>query len=113
VANVGIDKSTIGLQVRFEWTRNLLTYFQERGCGLRLRGVSSMCVLYADLSSYAFLVYQYLRGEDNNGGTERVDAGECDGFNSAISPQRPIRRPSKTTEHDFALGPTAKKALRS
>ena len=72
-----------------------------------------MCILYADLSSYAFLVYQYLRGEDNNGGTERVDAGECDGFNSAISPQRPIRRPSKTTEHDFALGPTAKKALRS
>ena len=29
VANVGIDKSTIGLQVRFEWTRDLLTYFQE------------------------------------------------------------------------------------
>jgi superfamily II DNA helicase RecQ len=81
-ANVGIDKSTICLQVRFEWTRDLLTYFQERGRGLRLRGVSSMCVLYAYLSSYAFLVYQYLRGEDNNGTTEAVDAGECEGFNS-------------------------------
>jgi hypothetical protein len=70
-----------------------------------------VCVLYADLSSYAFLVYQYLHREDNNGGTEGVDAGECEGFNSAISPQRPLRRPSNTTEHDFALGHTAKKAL--
>ena len=70
-----------------------------------------MCVFYADLSSYAFLVYQLLCGEDNNGGTEGVDAGECEGFNSAISPQRPLRRPSNTTEHDFALGHTAKKAL--
>jgi hypothetical protein len=112
-ANAGIDKSTIGLQVRFEWTRDLLTYFQERGRGSRLRGVSSMCVLYADLPSYAFLVYQYRRGEDNNGGTEGDDAGECEGFNLAISPQRPSRRPSNTTEHDFALGHTAKKALRS
>jgi hypothetical protein len=112
-ANVGIDKSTICLQVRFEWTRDLLTYFQERGRGSRLRGVSSMCVLYADLSLYAFLVYQYLRGEDNNRATEAVDAGECEGFNSAISPQRPLRRPLNITEHDFALGHTAKKALQS
>ena len=85
----------------------------ERGRGSRLRGVSSMCVLYADLSLYAFLVYQYLRGEDNNGGTERVDPGLCEGFNLAISPQRPLRRSSNTTEHDFALGHTAKKALQS
>ncbi len=42
-----------------------------------------MCVFYADLSSYAFLVYQLLCGEDNNGGTEGVDAGECEGFNLA------------------------------
>ncbi len=27
-ANVGIDKSNIALQVRFDWPRDLLTYFQ-------------------------------------------------------------------------------------
>ena len=32
-ANVGIDKSTIGLQVQFKWTRDLPTYFQECGRG--------------------------------------------------------------------------------
>ena len=30
-ANVGIDKSQIALQVRFDWPCDLLTYFQERG----------------------------------------------------------------------------------
>jgi superfamily II DNA helicase RecQ len=112
-SNVGIDKLTIGLQVRFEWTRDLPTYFQERGRGSRQRGVSSICVLYADLSSYAYLVYQLHCGDENYGATEGVDVGECDGFNSAISPQRSRRRPSNITEQDFALGPTAKKALRS
>ena len=28
-SNVGIDKHSISLQVRFEWPRDLLTYFQE------------------------------------------------------------------------------------
>jgi len=30
-ANVGIDKSQIALQVQFDWPRDLLIYFQERG----------------------------------------------------------------------------------
>ena len=29
VANVGINKSHIALQVQFDWPRDLLTYFQE------------------------------------------------------------------------------------
>jgi hypothetical protein len=65
------------------------------------------------LSSYVFLVYQLLRGVDSADGTEERDAGECEGFNSAISPQRHVRRPSNSTQKDFALGPTAKKVLRS
>ena len=110
-ANVGIDKSTIGHQVRFKWTRDLPTYFQEHGRGSKHRGVSSICILYPDLSSYAFLVFQLLREVEKNGETKGVDTGECDGFNLAISSQRSRRRPSNTTEHDFALGPTAEKAL--
>jgi len=112
-ANVGIDKSSIALQVRFEWSRDLLTYYQERGRGSRKRGVRSLCILYADLSSYVFLVYQLLQGVDYADGTEERNAGECEGFNSAISPQRHVRRPSNSTQQDFALGPTAKKVLRS
>jgi superfamily II DNA helicase RecQ len=53
-ANVGINKSQIALQVRFDRPRDLLTYFQERGHGSRQPGVRSTCILYADLSSYVF-----------------------------------------------------------
>jgi superfamily II DNA/RNA helicase len=45
-AKVGIDKSQIALQVRFDWPRDLLTYFQERGRESRQPGVWSTCVLY-------------------------------------------------------------------
>ena len=64
--NVGIDKSHIALQVRFDWPRGLLTYFQERGRGLRQPGVRSTCVLYADLSSYVFLLCQLVRGSEHS-----------------------------------------------
>jgi len=40
-SNVGIDKHSVALQVRFEWPRDLLTYFQERGRGLRCQGEQS------------------------------------------------------------------------
>ena len=110
-ANVGIDKSQIALQVRFDWPRDLLTYFQERGHGLRQHGVRSTCILYADLSSYVFLLCQLLRGSDHTDITVEAQSGECEGFNSAISPRRPPARPANTSQEDFALGPTAKKRL--
>jgi hypothetical protein len=111
-ANVGIDKSQIALQVRFDWPRDLLTYFQERGRGSRQRGVRSTCVLYADLSSYVFLLCQLVRGGEYTDITVEAQSGECEGFNSAISPRRPSARPANTSQEDFALGPTAKKRLR-
>jgi hypothetical protein len=111
-AYVGIDKSQIALQVRFDWPRDLLTYFQERGRGSRQRGVRSTCVLYADLSSYVFLLCQLVRGSEHTDITVEAQSGECDGFNSAISPRRPPARPANTSQEDFALGLTAKKRLR-
>ena len=111
-ANVGIDKSQIALQVRFDWPRDLLTYFQERGRGSRQPGVRSTCVLYADLSSYVFLLCQLVRGSEHTNITVESQLGECEGFNSAISPRRPPARPANTSQEDFALGPTAKKHLR-
>ena len=111
-AYVGIDKLHIALQVRFDWPRDLLTYFQERGRGSRQPGVRSTCVLYDDLSSYVFLLCQLVRGsEQTNITVESQLGGECDGFNSAISPRRLPVHPANTSHEDFALGPTAKKRL--
>jgi superfamily II DNA helicase RecQ len=113
-ANVGIDKSSIALQVRFKWPRDLLTYFQEQGRGSRQRGMKSICVLYSDVPSYVSLVYQLLCGDDNTTGdiAEAEGSGECEGFDSAILPQCQVRR-ANTSQHDFALGPAAKKNLRA
>ena len=111
-ANVGIDKSQIALQVRFDWPRDLLTYFQEHGRGSRQPVVRSTCVLYADLSSYVFLLCQLVRGSEHTDITVEAQSGECEGFNSAISPRRPPARPANTSQEDFAFGPTARKRLR-
>jgi hypothetical protein len=110
-ANVGIDKSQIALQVQFDWPRDLLTYFQERGHGLRQPGVRSTCVLYADLSSYVFLLCQLICGSEHTNITVESQSGECEGFNSANSPRRPTARPANTSHKDFALRPTAQKRL--
>ena len=111
-ANVGINKSHIALQVRFDWPRDLLTYFQERGRGSRQPGVRSACVLYADLSSYVFLLRQLVRGSEHRAVIDDNQSGQCEGFNSAISPQRAATRQANTSQEDFALRPTAKKRLR-
>jgi hypothetical protein len=110
-ANVGIDKSQIALQVQFDWPRDLLTYFQERGRGSHQPGVRSTCVLYADLSYYVFLLCQLVRSSKHTNITIDSQSGECEGFNSAISPRRPLARPANNSHKDFALGPTAKKRL--
>ena len=111
-ANVGIDKSNIALQVRFDWPRDLLTYFQERGRGSRQRGVRSTCVVYADLSSYVFLLSQIISGSDTSTAINKQSQSvEGEGFNSAISP-RPSRRRASTSNEDFSLGPAGKKKLR-
>ena len=104
-AYVGIDKSQIALQVRFDWPCDLLTYFQERGRGSRQRGVRSTCVLYADLSSYVFLLCQLVRGSNHTNIPVPVEAqsGECDGFNSAISPRRPPAQPANTSQEESQL----------
>jgi hypothetical protein len=111
-ANVGINKSQITLQVQFDWPRDLLAYFQERGRGLRQHGLRSTCVLYADLSSNVFLLCQLVRGSEHTDITVEAQSGECEGFNSAISPRRPPARPANTSQEAFAFGPTAKKRLR-
>ena len=85
-ANVGIDKSQIALQVQFDWPHDLLTYFQECGRGSRQPGVRSMCVLYADLLSYVYLLSQLVHGSEHTNITIDSQSGECEGFNWAISP---------------------------
>ena len=112
VANVGIDKSHIALQVQFDWPRDLLTYFQECGRGSQHAGVRLACVLYADLSSYVFLLRQLVRGSEHRAVIDDNQSGQCEGFNSAISPRQAATRQANTSQEDFALRPIAKKRLR-
>jgi hypothetical protein len=84
-SNVGIDKHSITLQVRFKWPRDLLTYFQEQGGGSQLQGAKSMCIVYGDFSTYIYLMGQLLR-KSHNDKEEMSLANEVKGFNSAISP---------------------------
>ena len=90
-ANVEIDKSHIAVQVRFDWPRDLLTYSQECGRGLRQPGVRLSRVLYADLSSYVFLLCQLVRGSKHSVIIDDDQSGQCEGFNSAISSRRSAR----------------------
>ena len=67
--------------------------------------------MYADLLSYVFLLCQLVLGSEHTDITIDSQSGECEGFNSAISPRRPPARPANNSHEDFALGPTAKKRL--
>jgi superfamily II DNA helicase RecQ len=58
--NVGIDKHSIALQVWFEWPRDLLTYFQERGREFWSQGVRSTCIVFGDFGSFIYLMSQLL-----------------------------------------------------
>ena len=59
-SNVGIDDNTIKLVVRFGWSRDLCTCFQEMGRGSREAGSLSTFLLLADLPSFDFLMGQAL-----------------------------------------------------
>jgi superfamily II DNA helicase RecQ len=83
--NMGINKSLIALQMQFDWPRDILAYFQERGRGSRQKGTKSMCILYANLLSYVFIVSQLSVGADDTVDVE-IATNECDGINSAILP---------------------------
>jgi hypothetical protein len=109
-ANISIDKASIALQMGFDWPRNLLTYLQECGHGSCKKGTKPSCILYADLSSYVFLLSQLIRATDATMHDSTSAPGETDGFNSAILPRQQI--PSRnTSKSDFALGGKAKKRL--
>jgi hypothetical protein len=108
-ANVGIDKHSIAIQMQIEWPKDPLTYFQERGIGSRKVGTRSTCILYADLSSYVFLVTQ--TGKDNTSWDEPDRTNEDGRYNYAISPRRQIWLVNNS-QFNFPLGPAASRQLR-
>ncbi len=108
-SNVGIDKHSVALQVRFEWPCNLLTYFQERGRGSRLQGAQSTCIVYGDLTSYVYLRRQLFAAGNNDDNTS-PSTNDCDGYNSAISPRK-TSRGQPITKKTYPLGPTGRHRL--
>ena len=84
-ANVGIDKHSIALQVRFEWPCDLLTCFQEQGRGSCVEGVQSTCIVYGGLLSYVYLMTQLLSKSINDNDTSpAADEKVIKSFNLAF-----------------------------
>ncbi len=109
-SNVGIDKHSIALQVRFEWPRDLLMYFQERGRESRSQGARSTCIVFADFASFIYLMSQLLMtSKQNDGQSSCGNVGE--GFNSAISPWKhgTMQQNAKET---YPIGPIGWRNLR-
>ena len=94
-ANAGIDKSSIRRQFRFEWPRDLCTFFQEMGRGSR-DGNPSVCNVYGDLQSFEYIRSQTLldSGDDDNDSTM---ASPVVGINSALSPLRQVGEAAAAT----------------
>jgi hypothetical protein len=78
------------MQLRFDWPHDLLTYFQEWGRGSQQNGSKSICILYANPSSYVSLVLQIVGAADCM--VEETATSECDGYNSAILPTRQFQQ---------------------
>ena len=88
-SNVGIDDKDIVFGIRYEWPRDLPTYFQERGRLARILGTLATFILMADLSSFDFLMRQSLSSEfDDNATSTSELQQQVLGANSVISPLR-------------------------
>jgi superfamily II DNA/RNA helicase len=109
-SNVGIDKHPILLQIHFEWPRDLLTYFQERGRGSQLQGVQSTFILYSDLSSYVYLRSKLFAVGNKDDDTSPF-GNVVDGFNSAILLGK-INSAQPNQKKSYPLGPTVSHSLR-
>lgn len=84
-ANVGIDKHSVKMEIRFEFVRDLCTYFQEQGRGSRVPGVPSSYYLFLNLESYVYLKKQILETREDFEVEEDM-APEIVGFNTALTP---------------------------
>jgi hypothetical protein len=108
-SNVVINKHSVAFQLRFEWTCNLFTYFQERERGSCSQGEQLTCIVYGDLSSNVYLRSQVLVvGNNDNNNTPSTD--ECNGYNSAISPQKKNSE-ELNRKKPYPLGPMARCSL--
>jgi len=109
-SNVGIDKHSVALQVRFKWPRDLLTYFQERGRGSRCQGEQSTCIVYGDLPSYVYLWIQLFANAGDVDDYAHSSIPDGDGHNLAISPRKQAR--ILTKKKTYPLSVMARRTLR-
>ena len=117
-SNVGIDDSKITFGIRYEWPRDLATYFQERGRLSRILGTASRFILMAGLGSFEYLMAQILTSDVTS--TNSAAAAEVNnlqqqmvGANSMISPLRrnAEQNAQRRTGSDHILKKAEKKRL--
>jgi hypothetical protein len=75
-----------------------------------LQGVQSTCIVYSDLSSYAYLRSKLFAVGNNDDDTSPFGDG-VDGFNSAILPGK-INSAQPNQKKSYPLGPTTSRSLR-
>ena len=86
-SNVGIDNHLINLIIRFGLPRDLMTYFQERGRGVRRQGSTARCFMYATMQSYVSIMSQILNFNKLTDTTDETDEQlELRGLGSSITP---------------------------
>ena len=85
-ANVGIDNSLVKFVLNLGWTRDLCTYFQQRGrCG-RDPSMEATCLQLGSVTSYVSIVFQIY-----NVSAEFLDDDPTEGvvgLNAAVSPSK-------------------------
>lgn len=90
VANVGIDNHEVKYYVVIlGWTRDLCTYFQQRGrCG-RVKGQDALCLQVGDITSLLLIMRQtILPLKSTLDGDKKSNDDVLSGINTAISPMR-------------------------
>lgn len=89
-ANVGIDNHLVLFIMNMGWTRDLLTYFQQRGRACRLDGQEAVCIQIGDTGSFVGLMWTILHTTSETKLDDDVEdvQAQLAGINCASSPMK-------------------------
>ena len=89
-ANVGIDNHLVLFIMTMGWTRDLLTYFQQRGRACRLDGQEAVCIQIGDTGSFVGLMWTIAHSTKDTKLDDDADdiQAQLAGLNCASSPMK-------------------------
>jgi len=106
-ANVGIDNSLVTFVLNLGWTRDLCTYFQQRGrCG-RDPSVDARCLQLGSVFAFVAIVFQIYNANAENLDDDPVEG--VVGLNAAASPSKRAKTREGEKEGRYRLTSYQKK----